>query len=56
MRVNCSYVGSLSAISYWIFTSAHSKYCAYVGPGKEIYLKGAGGEKGNDGSEEKLYK
>ena len=27
----------------------------YTGPGKEIYMKGAGGAKGHDGSDEKLY-
>ena len=27
----------------------------FAGPGKEIYTKGAGGAKGDDGGEEKLY-
>lgn len=27
----------------------------HIGPGKEIYAKGAGGAKGHEGSEEKLY-
>ena len=27
----------------------------FAGPGKEIYTKGAGGAKGHDGGEEKLY-
>ena len=27
----------------------------FKGPGKEIYAKGAGGDKGQDGGEEKLY-
>ena len=35
-------------------------YCSlsilfFAGPGKEIYTKGAGGAKGHDGGEEKLY-
>ena len=30
-------------------------FLLFAGPGKETYTKGAGGAKGHDGGEEKLY-